>query len=123
MILAEVVGARALTTCMSMPASRHASAILGGGRAGQRGDEHRLAGALPQRTRDVEAADVGQPEVEHDDIGVERRRALERLLAGHRRERLMAEQAQQQAGGVGGAGIVVDDQDPHRGHETTADRQ
>jgi hypothetical protein len=60
---------------------------------------------------DVDAVDLGQPEVQHDQVGEERVRLLQRGLAVARQADLVALQAQGALQDLGDLLVVLDDQD------------
>ena len=71
-----------------------------------------MAGAAAQKLGDLEAVDVGQLDVEQDDVRMQGAGGLEGGLAVHRlADHLVAVGLQQRPGAGPEAGVVVDDED------------
>ena len=81
--------------------------------AGRQDDDGHLA-PLPDPPAYRLPVDVGQPEIEHDDVGGGQRRLGDPLLAVGRGDHLVAAGLQTEAQGPQQGGIVIDDE--HFGH-------
>lgn len=83
---------------------------------GTRGEkEHRQVGVAAQRAADVKAGDVGQADVEHDEIDAALLQPRQRLAAQRAALGGEALGAQRVAQRIGDGRFVVDDQDVHDG--------
>src|SRR4051812_42039454 len=85
---------------------------------GEHQDRHVAVGA--QAAGDLDAVDLGQPQVEHDGVGLEHRGLVERLAAVGGEADVVALAAQRPAYDVADVGVVLDDQHScpvsHRSH-------
>ena len=96
--------------------------VLGRVTGGQEDDGHLLA-LVAQAAADLVAVEVGQHDVEHDEMRPERAHLLERLGAGARHPDLIALEGQRGGQQVGDVRLVVDDEDAGRGRlDRHADR-
>ena len=85
---------------------------------GQHDDGH--VGERAHAPQHLEAVDVGEPEVEHDDVGAAARRDDDRVLAGADVEHVEVAAAHHRAQRAPQRGVVFDEQD--RGHAARASR-
>jgi hypothetical protein len=91
-------------------AQREPADLVGGGIARGQEDDRDIRPAVAEPARDVEALDVGQHHVEHDQLRLERRRRGERLGAGRGRLDLEAVEAQRHRDDVEDVRLIVDDE-------------
>ena len=117
--LSDVIG---LYEIVVGPGFEAVDAILDRRASGEHQDRNAVADPT-QRLADLDAVDVGQPEVEHDRVGDVRLRAQQALLARGRFQDLIATEQQRAPDRRPDRIVVLDHQDPHLlSREATAEQ-